>query len=136
MSEKFLLDTHTWLWLAIGDERIPQELIGTLETAIKNGLVFLCQISVWELAMKEAKGKLAFNRPFNVWVKENTARLGLLDIPLEVAIDATRLPGDFHKDPADRLIVATARHYGMTLVTGDGLILSYAEQGHVKVLAV
>ena len=133
---RYLLDTHAWLWLAAGDERISLETASRLERALAEERVFLSQISFWELAMKEAKGKLMFNRPLDIWLKENSSGIGLLDIPVEVAIDATRLPGEFHKDPAGRIIVATARHHGLTLVTGDGLILAYGEKGHVQVYPV
>ncbi len=52
-----------------------------------------------------------------------------------IAIDASYLPGDFHSDPMDRLIVATARHLGIPIVTGDRKILAYAEIGHVRAIA-
>lgn len=130
---RYLLDTHTWLWLVAGDSRITPETATLLDLALTEERVFLCQISVWELAMKETGGKLLLNRPLNTWLKENTNGIGLLDMSIEVAIDATRLPGEFHKDQADRIIVATARHHGLTLVTGDGLLHAYAKNGHVQV---
>jgi len=133
-TPRYLLDTHAWFWLALGDTRIPKDTISRLEAAASEGQLFLCQISVWEIAQKESKGKIQLNRPLGVWLEENTAGVGLLDLPLEIAVEANRLPGTFHKDPADRIIVATARRHGLTLVTGDGLILAYAAQGHVDVL--
>jgi PIN domain nuclease of toxin-antitoxin system len=133
---RYLLDTHAWFWLSLGDTRIPKDVVLSLEKASLEGRVFLCQISLWEIAQKEAKGKIKLNRPLEVWFQENTAGLGLLDLPLAVSIEANRLPGDFHKDPADRVIVATARHQGLTLVTGDGLILAYAAAGHLQVLGL
>ena len=138
MSEtpRYLLDTHVWFWLALGDTRIPQDTIDRLEAAALAGQLFLSQISVWEIAMKEAQAKIQLNRAIEVWCQETTEGIGVLDVPPAVAIAATRLPGVFHKDPADRIIVATARHHGLTLVTGDGLILAYASQGHVNVLPI
>jgi PIN domain nuclease of toxin-antitoxin system len=133
---RYLLDTHAWFWLALGDTRIPKDVVLCLEKAALEGRLFLCQISLWEIAQKESKGKIKLNRPLEVWFQENTAGVGLLDLPPEISIEANRLPGDFHKDPADRIIVATARHHGLTLVTGDGLILAYATAGHVNVLSL
>ena len=135
-TKKYLLDTHAWFWLAVGDSRFSPENVSILERASLEGCVFLSQISLWELAMKEAKGKIQLNRSLENWCEDNTEGLSIVDLPLKIAISATRLPGEFHKDPADRMIVATARHYGYTLVTGDGLILQYAKQGHVDVLAL
>ena len=123
-------------WLAVGDTRISKEVVQCLEKAALEGRLFLCQISLWEFAQKESKGKIQLNRPLHAWFQENTAGMTLLDLPLEVSIEANCLPGDFHKDPADRMIVATARHHGLTLVTGDGLILAYAASGHVNILAL
>ncbi len=62
---------------------------------------------------------------------------GIKEAPLNpaVAIDACYLPGDFHADPTDRLIVAAARHLGMPIVTRDRKIIAYAEAGHVQVIA-
>lgn len=132
----YLLDTHAWLWLALGDPRVPRPLIDELETALGGRRVALSQISIWELAHKVALGKIELNRPVDRWLREASADLLLLDLPVEVVLESTRLPGAFHKDPADRLIVATARVHGLTLVTADRPILDYARAGHVKVAAL
>jgi PIN domain nuclease of toxin-antitoxin system len=80
------------------------------------------------------EGKIKLSRSLKSWILENTQGISIVDMPLEISIEATRLPGEFHKDPADRIIVATARHKGFVLVTGDGLILKYAQDGNVVVL--
>jgi PIN domain nuclease of toxin-antitoxin system len=133
-KSNYLLDTHVWLWLAVGDLRISAEIVGLLEKASSEGRLHMCQISLWELAMKEAQGKIKLSRSLKSWILENTQGISIVDMPLEISIEATRLPGEFHKDPADRIIVATARHKGFVLVTGDGLILKYAQDGNVAVL--
>jgi PIN domain nuclease of toxin-antitoxin system len=107
----FLLDTNAWFW--------P-----------------VSQISAWELALKVSLGKIQLNVPVARWLEQNTEGLGLLDLPLAVIVDATHLPGGFHKDPADRFMVASARHHQLTLVTGDSLILDDAQGGYVNVLPV
>ena len=70
------------------------------------------------------------------WIEAVLALPGMRLMPIEpaVALDSVRLPGPFHADPADRLIVATARHSGARLVTADGTILSYAKRGHVDTI--
>jgi len=135
-TTRYLLDTHAWFWLALGDTRISKDTVSCLENAGLEGRLFLSQISLWEIAQKESKGKIQLNRPLDVWFHENTAGFTLLDLPPEIALEANRLPGEFHKDPADRIIVASARHHGLTLVTADGPILAYATTGHVNVLAL
>ncbi len=119
-----------------GSENISRKKAENIEQAIAENRVFLSQISIWEMAQKAAQGKIKINQPLNIWLKENTAGLNILDIPIEVSVDANTLPGEFHKDPADRIIVATARQKGMTLVTHDGLILTYGKQGHLIVMTL
>lgn len=87
--------------------------------------------------MLESKDRLVLDRPVIEWMHEVMAKPGLRLAPLtpEIAIRSSRLPGRFHADPADRMIVATARETGATLVTHDHAILRYAEQGHVQVMA-
>lgn len=132
----YLLDTNAWFWLVTGDTRMPPPLVATIEAAAADGRLCVSQISAWEIALKESLGKLRLNVPIARWLDENTQGVRLLDLPLEVMVDASHLPGAFHKDPADRFIVASARHHHLTLITGDELILTYARGGHVAVLAV
>lgn len=131
-----LLDTNAWFWLVTGDARMPASLVARIEAAAASGRVCVSQISAWEIALKVSMGKLRLNVPITRWLEENTEGLRLLDLPLAVVVDATSLPGTFHKDPADRFIVASARHHHLTLITGDELIVEYARAGHVDVMAV
>jgi PIN domain nuclease of toxin-antitoxin system len=119
-----------------GDQLISTDLVARLEAALRDGGVFLSQISTWEIALKASMGKIELARPLDLWLRENTAGLSMLDLPLEVVLESTRLPGSFHKDPADRFIVATARVHDLVLVTGDKLILDYAVGGYVKVATI
>jgi PIN domain nuclease of toxin-antitoxin system len=132
----FLLDTNAWFWMVTGDPRLAPAVVAVIEAAAGEGRVCVSQISAWEIALKASLGKLRLNVPIARWLSENTEGVRLLDLPLDIVVDATHLPGTFHKDPADRFIVATARHHHLTLVTGDELILAYAQAGHVDVLAV
>ena len=89
-------------------------------------------ITPWEIAMLVAKGRLHLALEVGVWVDRALSLPGVALLPIEpaIAVDSVRLPGEFHADPADRLIVATARHWPATLLTGDHAILRYAAGGH------
>ncbi len=95
-------------------------------------------ISVWEAAMLADKGKIALNRPVAAWFDAVLAAPGFSLAELTVAIgsDAGSLPGDIHGDPADRLIIATARALGCPVLTADRAILAYAAAGHVQAIDV
>lgn len=130
-----LLDTHALVWLLQGSDRLGPKSRDLITAAAKGSAsVLIAAISVWEVSMLVAKGRLALDRDVAEWIAAALALPGLRLAPLDpqIAIDATRLPGDIHGDPADRLIVATARHHAATLVTDDQLILTYSACGHLR----
>ena len=128
-----LLDTHTWIWLCAGSTELSTDTITYINLAGSKGKVFVSAISVWELSMLVAKNRITLAKPINQWVKESLAQPGvnLSLLTPEVAIESSFLPGGFHGDPADRMIVATARLNDLTLLTRDHKILSYGENGYV-----
>lgn len=130
-----LLDTHAWIWFFNQDPR-AQGLVEALPTDARLGIA---AITVWEAAMLEAKGRVRFHPDLGSRVHEMLGRGLCALVPLwpEVAIASARLE-DFHGDPADRLIVATARHIQASLVTADGKILAWAAAatGRLTVLAL
>jgi len=134
--DNLLLDTHVWVWLMEGNDRLLPDVRDAIQSAVPERLLSVAAISVWEVAMLEAKGRIVLDVDCNVWVRRALAAPGLSLTPLhpEIAVASTRLPDDFHGDPADRIIVATARQGGCTLVTADEAILKYAKSGHVRVL--
>jgi len=129
-----LLDTHYWIWLQAGSgHQISLKLRASVERAGAEGRLLLSVISVWELAMLEAKGRIRLHLPSEEWVRQALATPGLALAPLtpEIAIESSRLPGEFHGDPADRIIVATARRMRARVLTADERILEYGRQNHV-----
>jgi PIN domain nuclease of toxin-antitoxin system len=131
---KVLLDTHSWIWLMNGESRVQKSsVLKTIELAAKKSELYISSISLWEVGMLEAKGRIRFQQPCLVWVKKalETTGLSVLDISPETAIESSRLPQDFLVDPADRIIVATARTMDLLLVTEDQKILAYSEAGFV-----
>lgn len=121
-----ILDTHVWLWWAHGDGRLPSQHVSYIQANEKHGLG-ISAISCWEVAMLVARGKVIPSDPLEIWLPEalSSPTVQLLPLSPEVAIEATRLPGTFHRDPADQIIVATARISGYPLVTLDRKILAY-----------
>lgn len=133
-----VLDTHVLVWLMAGDMRLPRDVRQRIDNASYGGGVNVSAISLWEVAMLVAKGRLRLKRDVGEWVELVAANPGLTVVPLapEIAVASTRLPGELHRDPADRMIVATARMLGATLVTADRALLDYGAAGHLSALPV
>ncbi len=113
-----VLDTHAWVWICAGDRRA-----GALEKF--SGRAVVSAISVWEVAMLAQKGRLILKPDVDRWVKNNLeAPVELEPIHPAICIASCRLP-DFHGDPADRLIVATALVLGLPLVSADAVIKTW-----------
>jgi PIN domain nuclease of toxin-antitoxin system len=121
-----LLDTHIWVWWVHGDPQLPETHRIYLQTQEAEGLG-VSIISCWEVAKLVEHKRLMLPCPVLDWLRQAVAYPGvrLLDLTLEIAAESTQLPGTFHRDPADQLIVATARIHNCPLVTVDRKILSY-----------
>lgn len=133
-----LLDTHVWFWLVRGREgRLAARTAAQLEQAALGAPLGVSVISVWEIALLASKGRIGLGMPVHEWVDSALNRPGFMRIDLDPAtvIESCALPGDFHADPADRFLVATARLKNMVIVTRDSRILEYGKRGHVKVMA-
>ncbi len=129
-----LIDTHYWIWLQFGTrERITRQNLEVIREAAAQGNLFLSVMSVWEVGMLESKGRLHLHASCDRWVEEALAMPGLTLAPLTpaIAVESTRLPGTFHADPVDRIIVATARAMNARLLTSDKNIRAYGRQRHV-----
>ena len=113
-----VLDTHAWIWRANSSPSLSAVARDACDHA---GRLIVPAISVWEVAMLVSKGRLGLDRDIVEWVKRALAfpRISLEGLSPEISILSSRLPGDLHGDPADRLIAATALHLGAPLVTKD-----------------
>jgi len=132
-----LLDTHCWLWAQLGlIEKLSRAALSAIRSAESTGRLQVSVISVWELGMLEKRRRVVLPRNIGPWVEEALAKPGisLAHLTPEVAIESVHLPGDLHGDPADRMIVATARVLGATLVTKDSRLIEYSQLRHVRVL--
>ena len=129
-SEAVVLDTHVWLDLAFGRGRFKRAVMRKLERAGEQSVLYVAAITPWEVAMLARAGKLRVAGSLLGWLMAalSATRTAVAPLDPEVAVDAVELPVWQHGDPADRLIVATARRLGATLVTRDGAILEYADE--------
>ncbi|MGE0886760.1 MAG: type II toxin-antitoxin system VapC family toxin [Blastocatellales bacterium] len=121
-----VLDTHIWVWWVHRDSHLPSDYQAYIQSQVPNGLgvsVFSC----WEIAKLDTLGRLILPLPISDWLNFALAEPGLrlLDLTTEIAVEANHLPGQFHRDPADQLIVATARVHNCPLVTMDEAIRNY-----------
>ena len=132
-----LLDTHIWLWYAEGDaDRLPLASVKKLEKARREDGLRVSSISVWEIGIQHAKGRIHLSTPLRDWVRRALAPAGISLLPLDAdtAAESTLLPGEPHGDPADRFLIAAARTKGLVLATRDEAIIEYGDAGHVRVL--
>jgi PIN domain nuclease of toxin-antitoxin system len=127
-----VIDTHVLVWALDDDDRLGAQARTVID---QSETVLLSPISIWEIALLAKKSRLVLKEGIDEWVKQALALPSLLLAPLEptIAIDSVSLPGKFHNDPADRIIIATARHHRAALLTVDQAILDYAKSGHVSV---
>jgi PIN domain nuclease of toxin-antitoxin system len=127
-----VIDTHIWYWWV----QAPNLLTAAQQDAITahtNDIMGVSAISCWEVAKRVAQGKMQLSRSINDWMPLALRFPGIHLLPLtpQISIASTQLPGSFHKDPADQIIVATARAYDCPLVTSDDKIRQYP---HVQVI--
>ena len=128
-----IIDTHIWLWLLHDPTQLSNAAQEQIEIEEPQNGILVSAISVWEIAVKSSLGKLALPLQIDDWYALAKTHSGIVIEPLNPAdaISSTQLPGDFHKDPADRIIVAMARRYNVPLITCDNNILKYP---HVKTI--
>ena len=134
-----LLDTHAWIWVMEGAiERVGPSARARIDEAAARGDLRVSAMSVWEVAMLESRGRIALSLDCRAWVQLALTAPGLQLQPLtpDIAIESTRLPGDPGRDPVDRILVASARLTGATLVTQDAGLLDYAATGRLKSLCL
>lgn len=131
-----LLDTHVWLWFVFGTADLSQPRRKMISDATATGNLRLAAISLWETAVLAFGKRVNLQKPTVQWLDEAIVGSGIAVEPLNTAVAAGAydLPGKFHRDPADRVIVATARISGAALMTRDRRILDYAGQGHVTAI--
>ncbi len=131
-----VIDTHALVWLIQGDRRLGAEARRVTAQSQAGGTILIPAIVPWEVSMLVGKDRMSLGLPVADWFDRVLASHGFAMAPLGlgIAIDAGVLPGDIHGDPADRIVIATARHARLPLLTADRRILDYATTGHVAVI--
>ena len=135
MSE-FLLDTCSVVWLANGD-MIDPKAAERLDAHFREGRkTFVSPVSAWEIGMLVARSRLRLERPVLGWFEDflDKGRITLAALSTPVLVDSSFLPGIPPADPADRMIIATARAMNLTILTRDRQILDYGSEGHVRAM--
>ncbi|HEV2748452.1 MAG TPA: type II toxin-antitoxin system VapC family toxin [Allosphingosinicella sp.] len=128
-----VIDTHVLIWAVQDDPKLSAGARALLDTS--DGLM-VSAITAWEMALLAKKKRLELGMDAAGWIEETLSLPAIVLAPIgsAIAIDSVMLPGTFHDDPADRIIIATARHHHLPLLTVDEAILDYAATGHVGVI--
>jgi PIN domain nuclease of toxin-antitoxin system len=122
-----VLDTHVWVWWVTQDDRLSRRASQAIQRAVRGEGLTLSVISIWEVAKKVEKQQLILDRPVRDWVERACAPAGLslTELTPQILVESCALPVPFHGDPADQMIVATARVLGTSVITKDRRLRDY-----------
>jgi PIN domain nuclease of toxin-antitoxin system len=139
-EDAVLLDTCAVIWLANGDPMLPQAMLAIRAAGFAQA-IHVSPISAWEIGLlsrprPNRSAELHFQPDPKAWFARFMSGPGIREASFtpDIAIEASHLPGELHGDPADRLIIATARHFGLPVITRDRKIIAYGETGFVGVI--
>jgi len=123
---KLLLDTHTLIWAKEDPSSLGKKAMALLGESLQHEIL-VSSISLWEIAKLHEKKRIQFSTPVLDWLELALAspRLRVIEMSAKIAVASASLPGSFHGDPADQIMVATARLEGATILTKDRQILDY-----------
>ena len=130
---KYLLDTHAWIWWHMNPKKLSSRARSLISSPHRYDELLLSAISLWEFAKLLEKGRLAISCNPEEWFREalEMPKLRLVPLTPSIAYQSTVLPPPFHDDPADQIIVATAREENATVVTADKRIQDYFHCRHI-----
>jgi len=129
-----VLDTHILIWWITGDlTKLSENATFAINQELAGGEIIISSITAWEVAMLVAKDRIVISMDLEEWLSTiaQIEAVKFYAVDNDIAVKSATLPGEFHKDPADRMIVATARKLGCGLVTADEKILNYQ---HVRTI--
>lgn len=131
-----LLDTHVLLWLMFGEGKLGKKATKAINLSARGNRLVVSAITPWEIGVLAAKRRINLHQDTMQWVSTAISLPGMTLAPLkpEIAVASTCLPFEMHADPADRILVATTRHLGATLVTADRALLDMAHSGHFRAI--
>ncbi|MGV3548888.1 type II toxin-antitoxin system VapC family toxin [Rhizobium sp.] len=137
MSKGLLLDTCAVIWMT-RDEWVEDIAADAVSNAGSRGIsLYVSPATAWELGMLLARGRIAETRSAKQWYESFRAQAGIeeMAVSADIFIASCSLPQLAHKDPIDRILIATAREHDLTIITRDRAILAYGAAGHVRTLA-
>jgi PIN domain nuclease of toxin-antitoxin system len=136
MTGKILLDTHILIWSLLEPERLSSVVKDTITSAQNTDNLYITSITLWEIAMLIKKQRISVFQRTADFLNSITQIEGLsiVNINANISAESVALPGEFDGDPADCLIIASARESASTLITRDQKIISWAKQGYLKVI--
>lgn len=122
-----VLDTHAWVWFVSNPELLSSKATAAIEDAVSEKRVFISSISAWEVALLVARGRLELTMEVSEWVARSESLPFFQFVPVNntIAVKSVVLPGSLHADPADRVIIATARSLGAPIITKDKRLRTY-----------
>ncbi|MCD6291831.1 MAG: type II toxin-antitoxin system VapC family toxin [Deltaproteobacteria bacterium] len=122
-----VLDTHIWLWWISNPENLSTTANNAINQAIAENGIIISSISTWEVALLVAKKRMRLSIDIRDWVRKTESLPFVCFMPVDntISLRSVSLPGQFHPDPADRIITATAITMGLPLVTKDNKIINY-----------
>lgn len=128
-----VLDTHVLIWAMQDDAALGRKAAALIEATARTDSILIPVMCAWEVALIEKRGKVVFPGGALRWFRRVFDAPAFVVAPLdpEIAVESVRMDWE-HRNPADRIMVATAKHWNMPLVTADEKILAYAAAGHVK----
>jgi PIN domain nuclease of toxin-antitoxin system len=129
-----LFDTHVWIWTVEDDaRRLGLSARRLIVRAEASGALRVSPISFFEVTSLHTAGHVHFNRSLLQWMRDGVEHVRAAEMTTDIAVDAGSIPRTAIADPADRLLIATARQLDATFLTADRAILAYARGGHVRV---
>jgi PIN domain nuclease of toxin-antitoxin system len=135
MSTPLLVDTCVALWMM--DDKLTPAVVDALSRCYQAGLpVYVSPITAWEIALLARKGRFRSRHAPERWFEKLIAAPGMAvaDLTAKILMESQMLPGPMHDDPADRIIAATARECGFTVLTRDSRLIDYAAEGYLAVI--
>ncbi len=134
-----LLDTHVWVWLINADDRLNhRQYLKIIEQYSAQGAVRVSVISVWELGMLAAKARLILSKHIHQWVQEalNSKGISLEPLSIDIVLESAFMGDEAHGDPADRMILATAKNINAMIMTADKKIITYCYRHNLNVTPI
>ena len=136
MNSSLLLDTCAAIWI-VQNAAMSDLAVAAIDESVDAGrAIYASPITAWEIGMLAARGRFKSSLPRSAgFAACSTPGVKLADISADILIASSFLPGNLRRDPADRILAATAREFDWILVTRDAALLDYAAEGHIRALA-